>query len=441
MLRALLRSLSARPAGAVAPERPAAQPAAPADGPYAAAAEARQRGDAAAAEAIFRAHLAQYPADTDALATFGGALLGEERFDEAAAVLLPALQRFPAVAPLLFNAGSLAQARMQTDEAIRLFRLALAVQPDLAMARFTLSIQLLLKGEYREGLMLLRARNELADPPASGWPRQLPRWEGQSLRGKRLLVWLDWGGLGDELQFARYLPLLARDHQPGALIFVCSEAGRRLYAAIPGVDQALSNPAGIQADYQAALLDLPILCATTLDHMPAAAPYLAPPAADTARWAQRLAEVRGRRIGLCWGSGFWGKATAGDKAIPLELLAPLASLPQTTFISLQKGPARAQLPCPGLAVLDFDAHLHDLADTAALIQNLDVVVSVDTSVAHLAGALGKPVILMLQWESGNFWLLDREDSPWYPSMRIARQASRRDWPSVVCRVLELLASP
>jgi tetratricopeptide (TPR) repeat protein len=271
MLRALLRSLSAKPAEVTAP-RPTVDVAPPAAGPYAAAAEAQQRGDAAAAEAIFRAHLAAHPADTDALATFGGALLSQERFDEAAAILLPALQRFPAAAPLLFNAGSLAQARMQTDEAIRLFRLALAVQPDFAMARFTLSIQLLLKGEYREGLLLLRARNELADAPATGWPRQLPHWEGQSLRGKRLLVWLDWGGLGDELQFARYLPPLAREHRPDALIFVCSEAGRRLYAAIPGVDQALSNPAGLQADYQAALLDLPILYATTLDHMPPAAP-------------------------------------------------------------------------------------------------------------------------------------------------------------------------
>ncbi|MDB5805252.1 MAG: repeat-containing protein [Betaproteobacteria bacterium] len=438
MLRNLLRSLNTPSATDAAPV-PVSAPDQAGAGPYQAAGQAQERGDHARVVEIFRAHLEQHPDDVDAAATFGGYLVSQKRLEEAAAVMLPALQRFPGAAPLLFNAGGLAQARRHTDEAIRLYRLALAAEPLFAMARFMLSIQLMLKGEYREGLILMRARNELANPPATGWPREIPRWQGQSLAAKRLLVWLDWGGLGDELQFARYLAPLARDCQPGELIFACSEAGRRLYAGIPGVNQALSLISDIEVDYQVALLDLPVVFASDLDNMPSAAPYLAAPAADIARWAERLAPARGRKIGLCWGAGFWGGQTRSDKAVPLEMLAGLAALPQATFISLQKGPAREELPCPGLTILDFDAELNDLADTAALIHNLDLVISVDTSVAHLAGAVGKPVILMLKWESGNFWLLDREDSPWYPSMRIARQAGAGDWQSVVRRVLEMLA--
>lgn len=443
MLRGLLRSLGGAGSSAPAASAPAAAPAqAPAMAPtdlYAAINEAGGRGDHAATMAIFRAHLAAQPDDIDAIATCGGYLIAQERFDEAQEVLAPALERYPNAAQLLYNAGSLAQARMRTDEAISLYRLALAAQPGFPMARFMLAIQLMLKGEYREGLLHFRARNDMGPEPATAWPRNVAPWEGQSLAGKRLLVWLDWGGLGDELQFARYLAPLARQYRPAALIFGCSDAGRRLYAAIPGVDLAASSFTDPNVDYQIALLDLPIVFGTTLANMPPADPYLAADPADVARWKERLAGLHGRRVGLVWSSGFWGKTTRSDKSLPLELLAPLAALPDTHFISLQKGPGRDELPCPGLTILDFDAELNDLADTAALIENLDVVVSVDTSVAHLAGGLGKPVILMLKWESGNFWLLGRSDSPWYPGMRIARQDVPRDWSGVVRQVKDWLA--
>jgi hypothetical protein len=309
------------------------------------------------------------------------------------------------------------------------------------MARLILSSQLLLKGEYREGMILFRARNELSATPNLDWPRNLPRWEGEPLEGKRLLVWLDWGGLGDELQFARYLAPLVRDYRPDRLVLGCSREGQRLYAQIDGVSEANSALSGVEVDYQIAILDLAVVYRTTLDNMPPAQPYLRALPADIERMAQRVEGLRGRKIGLCWGSGFWGKTTRSEKAIPLQQLICLSSLPDTEWVSLQKGPARAEMPCPGLAIHDFDADLHDMADTAALIENLDLVISVDTAVAHLAGALGKPVLMLLKWDSGNFWLLDREDSPWYPSMRIVRQSSQGDWESVAQQVLEILRSP
>jgi tetratricopeptide (TPR) repeat protein len=411
------------------------------DDPHAAATEAEQRGDIEGAIALYRAYAQGRPDDPWALATFGGQLLQHGRVDEAERVLLAALRRFPCSAPLLFNTGRVAQTRMRVDQAIGYFRLALAAQPGFAMARFILSTQLLLKGEYREGLLLFRARNELSAVPNAGWPRTLPRWEGEPLQGKHLLVWLDWGGLGDELQFARYLAPLARDYRPARLLLGCSREGQRLYERIEGVDEASSAMGGIEVDYQIAIIDLAIIYRTALDNMPPAQPYLRALPADVERLAQRTAGLRGRKIGLCWGSGFWGKTTRSEKAIPLENLACLSSLPNTEFISLQKGPAHAELPCPGLNVHDFDTDLHDMADTAALIENLDLVISVDTAVAHLAGALGKPVLMLLKWDSGNFWLLDREDSPWYPSMRIVRQRAPGDWQGVAAQVLEILSAP
>ena len=447
MLRGLLSALKISPAAppASGPKQAASSavleplPAPHDPDPYAAAAAADQRGDTEGATAVFRAHLDRHPDDISALATLGGRLLQLGQVEAAEAVLLPALRRFPAASPLLVNAGRAAQERMDVDRAIHFYRLALAADPGLAIAHFLLAVQLLLKGEYREGFIHLRARAEVSGADPTGWPREIPRWEGQSLIGKRLLVWLDWGGLGDELQFARYLAPLARDYQPARLVFCCRSEGRRLYAQIPGVDAAIAELKTVEADYQIALMDLPIIYATSLDNMLPATPYLAAPAAESARWAERLSGMSGRRIGLCWSSGYWG-GQRSEKALPLACLTPLAALPNTHLISLQKGPGRDELPCAGLMLYDFDTDLGDLADTAALIQNLDLVISVDTSVAHLAGALGKPVLMLLKRESGNFWLLDREDSPWYPSMQIIRQSGEGGWESVVQGVVEKLTA-
>jgi len=450
MLRSLLRALKnpaeeplPRPEVPVVATQTAsplepAHEAAPED-VYQAATRAEQRGDPGGATAIFRAHTAAHPDDFLAIATLGGHLLQLQQLEPAEEVLLPALRHFPDAAPLLFNAGRAAQMRMRTDEAIRLYRLALAAEPGFAMARFVISLQLPLKGEYRETFLLMRSRNELSATPSRAWPRDVPYWNGESLHGKRLLVWLEWGGLGDEIQFARYLEPLARDYRPARLVLGCSREGKRLYARIPGVDEAFSEAGNVAVDFQIALMDLPIIYKTTLDNMLPARPYLTVPTAEAAPWAARLAAMHGRKIGLCWSSGFWGQRTRSDKSIPLDLLNRLAEFPEINFISLQKGPGREEMPCPGLTIHDFDADLVDLADTAALVENLDLVISVDTSVAHLAGALGKPVIMLLKWESGNFWLLQRADSPWYPTMRIVRQPASGDWKSVADQLFALLS--
>jgi tetratricopeptide (TPR) repeat protein len=454
MLRNLMRSIAGRGPAAVAPvpvpapprdpaavaaaaARPA--PAAPAaDEPYQSSQEAERRGDLAGAEQVLRAYIGAHPDDISAHASLGAFLIRFDRYAEARTALGSALRQFPRVPPLLLNMGLALQADMRIDEAIAAFRLVLAAEPNFPSARFLLGLKLLLKGEYPEGFVLLRARNELSGAPPPFWVQHVPPWQGESLAGKRLLTWLDWGGLGDEIQFARYVPLIKQRYPDAHVTLGCSQESLRLLAVLPGVDEIFSAAGAVQADYQAPLLELPCVFGTTVDTLPSPERYLAALASDRQAWAKRLDGMAGLRVGLCWSSGFWGSKDRSPKSVPLELLAPLQAIPGVRLFSLQKGPALADLQQTHLRIEDYDADLRDLADTAALIENLDLVVSVDTSVAHLAGALGKPVIMMLKFESGSFWLTDIDHSPWYRSMRIVRQDRPGDWAAVAEKTLQLV---
>jgi len=399
---------------------------------------AEARGDLAAAEGLLRTWVAEQPDNVAALANLGGLLIRHERWAEAEQVLAPALQRFPAALPLLMNIGILYQGSMRLDQAINVFRLALAVDPGYAAARFQLATALFLRGEYREGFLLFRARQALGAGGAPSWLAQIPRWEGEPLQGKRLLVWLDWGGLGDEIQFARFLTLLKQAHPRALICLGCTPASQRLLAGLPAVDHTFSSSCELAIDYCVPLLDLPCMFGTSVNTIPSPGRYLAANEGDRQVWAGRLAGLAGRKVGLCWTSGFWGRSQRSPKSIPLALLAPLREVPGLKFFSLQKGPALGDIAGAGLPMHDYDAALGDLADTAALIENLDLVISVDTVVAHLAGALGKPVIMLLRAESGNFWLLDTERSPWYASMRIVRQSREHEWADVAQKTLQLV---
>jgi len=421
---------------------PAPPPAAPVTAsPLQAAQQFEREGRLAEAERLLRAQAADLD-DIAAQDALGAFLLRQRRLDEARALLLPALDRFPGSPSILFTCGHLAQLSLQVDRAIELFRLVLAVEPHHAGARFHLATQLFLKGELREGFLHLRARRELPGHNTPYWAATIAPWRGESLAGKRLLIAPDWGGLGDEIQFARYIELIHRDYQPASLHVAASQECLRLIEAIPGVEHAFFEVGAVSADYHIGLMDIPCVYGTELESVPARPRYLGVAPAEAAYWQRRLgaAQGAGLRIGLCWSAAYWGGAAGGrsDKSLPLSLLAPLGALPGARFISLQKGSGRDELPCPGMAIEDYSADLEDLADTAALMENLDVVVTVDTSVAHLAGALGKPVIMLLKWDSGMFWLLERDTSPWYPTLRIVRQTRPGDWAEVCARVLHLL---
>lgn len=191
-------------------------------------------------------------------------------------------------------------------------------------------------------------------------------------------------------------------------------------------------------------MSLPYAVGITLETIPPATPYLTADPADVAHWRERLADLAGLRVGLCWAGGrkHSGYQIVIDRrrSITLDTLAPLGGISGVQFISLQKGPSAAQAahPPPGLELHDCTEDLHDFADTAALVENLDLVISVDTSVAHLAGALGKPVWMLNRVDTDWCWLLDRDGSPWYPSLRQFRQPAPGDWTSVISRVRDAL---
>jgi hypothetical protein len=195
------------------------------------------------------------------------------------------------------------------------------------------------------------------------------------------------------------------------------------------------------------MMSLPLAFGTTMKTIPAEVPYLRADASRVSDWRERLSGLRGRRIGLVWGAG----ARIGDaemvsieqrKSLPLMALAPLAEIAGCEFVSIQYGPAlkQAASPPPGMILHEYSVHIKNFSDTAALMENLDLVISVCTSTAHLAGALGRPVWLLNRFDTDWRWFFDRTDSPWYPTMRIFRQPRSGDWPSVVRSVADALRS-
>ena len=263
-----------------------------------------------------------------------------------------------------------------------------------------------------------------------------PLWSGEAT-GDRVILLHAEQGLGDTLQFCRYVPLIAS----GARTVLEVQAPLvRLLSRLRGIIEIVARGERLPSfDVHCPLMSLPRALGTTLDTIPAATPYLA---ADPGRAAD-LAQAARRppwpaRVGLVWAGGQrldWPQLAATDRrrSIALDSMAPLAQASGVSFISLQKGEPAAQAanpPC-GMALHDFTADLYDFADTAALIDGLDLVISVDTAVAHLAGALGKPVWLLNRFDTDWRWLLDRYDSPWYPLLRQFRQPSPGDWNSVI----------
>jgi hypothetical protein len=286
-----------------------------------------------------------------------------------------------------------------------------------------------------------RERRRLAGITGTGWPRHMrPVWDGAGLTGARVLVRC-YHGLGDTIHFSRYLPLLAEraalvrvEAQPELIPLLRTLPGR--FALIPlGAED--HPPARFGCEVEIEITELPHAFRATLDTIPAAIPYLRsdPERADEA--ARRLpARAAGRRrVGLVWTAGGWKK----ERSVPLEQLSPLAGIPGVALVNLQRGPeyrCRRETPAPLPLVNVFDTD--DIADAAATIAALDLVITVDTMVAHLAGALGAPVWLMLHVAADWRWLLDRSDSPWYPTMRLFRQRRPGEWGPVIGKVAAAL---
>ena len=371
-------------------------------------------------------------------------LYGMGRFQEALAAYDLAMPRIQNMAEFLARRGRIPHALGLVDEAMRDFDHAIALQPAHPWATLTKALLMLLSGDLKGGFALYEKRHEILEMKQSAPDFAQPLWLGEtSINGKTLLLYEE-QGIGDTIQFCRYAPMAAR---AGArVVLVVQKPLVELMATLPGVSRIVTEGDPLPAfDLRCPIMSLPLAFGTTLETIPGDVPYLRADPERAAVWRDRLSAVRGRRVGLVWAGGSrpgHTGAVAADqrRSLPLAALAPLALLEGCAFVSLQLGPpaAQAMTPPAGMVLHDHTAELKNFADTAALIENLDLVISVDTSVAHLAAAMGKPVWLLNRFDTCWRWLLNRHDSPWYPTLRQFRQPQPGDWASVMVRVAEAL---
>ncbi|MGJ4888329.1 tetratricopeptide repeat protein [Bradyrhizobium sp. HKCCYLRH3099] len=379
------------------------------------------------------------PHDPDFANSYGCILQNLGRHDEAIAMFDRAIAIRPQTADFYnHRATSLAELH-RFEEAFASFDRAIALRPDFADAHWNAALFRLLTGDFARGWA---GREWGRKCRAVGFVERnfdAPMWLADApLAGKTILLHSD-EGFGDSIQFARYATLVAAE---GARVVLEVDAALQpLLAGLEGVAQCLARgkDAPPAVDYHCPLSSLPLAFATGLDTIPAMPSYLPRPAdARRATWEQRLGPRDRLRVGLVW-SGNPAHLNDHNRSLPLVMLAPLRET-GAQFVSLQKEPRAAdkiELAARD-DIIDLTSDISDFVDTAALIDALDLVITVDTSVAHLAGAMGKPTWIMLPYTPDYRWLLDRDDSPWYPSVRLFRQDARRDYVDVVTRVRDAL---
>ena len=330
------------------------------------------------------------------------------------------------------NLGVLYACMKREEDAERCHRTALFLDETHETARFNLSYLLLRQGRFNEGWFCLESRNR-DDVFAAYFA--FPRWQGESLYAKSILLCYETGH-GDAIQFCRYAAIL-KSQGAQSIILVCHPALKPLFAEMKDVDEVFSFEEPISAsgyDFWTPLLSIPYYCNTGIDTLPAEIPYLHAPLNRVEKWAEFLPKDK-IRVGLVWKGNPLFENDA-DRSLPsLEILAPLWKIPGISFISLQKGAGEddATQHNSQLTLINLGPQLLDFADTAAVVSNLDLVICVDTAIAHLTAALGKPCwVLLPDYKTDWRWLIDRTDSPWYPKvMRLFRQAEASDWKTVV----------
>jgi len=371
--------------------------------------------------------------------SMGDILLDGGQPQEALTCYQRAREIKPQSAPTLALIGEALCALRRPNEAISYFRKALDIDPGMSPALWSLASAYLMTGDYATGLALYERRFEfdsreflaaLGILPTREYFAAIPAWDGSDLAGRVIAVWTE-QGMGDMIMMMRYLPLLKQKGARSVTVF-CHDA--LLQIIRPLVDRAISlrevSLAGV--DIQCSAMSLPYLFASRVDTVPNAIPYLQVDSSKTEAWRARLGKDRSLKVGLVWAGN---KTMRKDylRSVPLAVMEPLLKTPGVHFISLQIG-ASAEIATSGMKITDWMQEVRDYADTAALIANLDLVISVDTAVAHLAGALGVPVWLLNRFESEWRWLAEGRHSPWYPRTRIFRQASLHHWQPVVASV-------
>ncbi len=388
--------------------------------------------------ASFDKAIAIDPADARAHSNRGAALQALERFEEAVASCDRAIALRPNYAGAFHNRALALIELGCHDEALAAFQEVFAVDPGHSAARWHEALLRLLRGEYAAGWDGYEWRFKHKEIGLRPRNFSVPQWRGEPLAGRTILLHAE-QGFGDTIQFARYAPMVAA--QGARVILEVQPALVSLMASLPGIAMIVDRGDTLPAfDVHCPMPSLPLAFATALETVPAQTPYLVAPVDRIAQWRARL-PAGVPRVGLVW-SGNPRHKNDRSRSLPFDMLAPLVAIPGVDFISLQKEPRQADAEALARCgnVLDLGPKLQDFADTAAVISLLDLVITVDTSIAHLAGALGKPVWIMLPTRVDWRWLLDREDLPWYPTARLFRQRRAGDWPDVIARVRQELVA-
>ena len=358
-------------------------------------------------------------------------------FSKAEQHLRQALDLQPDSSAALNSLGNVLLATGRADEAVRAYDQAIQCPGDDPVFFYSRGQARLALGDFAAGWEDFEYRWLWKGFPHQRPPFVQPAWAGEDLNGRTLLVYNE-QGLGDTIQFARYLSLLAA--RGGRVVFAGPRELKSLLGDLDGACQVLEPGQPLPPfDLHAALMSLPRLCGTRLENIPASVPYLPLPPVE--RFPLPPPTPGRLRVGLVWAAGARNPGNAlRMRNIPLQALLQLLQTADCDFFSLQVGPSAADLAIlsDGIHVTDVGSHVRDFADTAAVMRQLDLVISVCTSTLHLAGALARPAWGLLPYAADWRWLLEREDTPWYPTMRLFRQPTPGDWESVVARLAKAL---
>ena len=376
--------------------------------------------------------LALDPGMAEALSRRGGVLTKLKRYDEAFADFDKALALRPDLAPAWGGRGDALFELRRYDEALAAYETASALKPDFAETQFSEGFIQLLRGDLALGWKGYEARWDTRQYAGARRNFTQPMWSGGDIAGKTLLIHAE-QGLGDTIMMARYAPMAAA--RGAKVVLEAQPALVPLMQSVEGVAQVVAKGAMLPAfDIHCPIMSLPLAFGTDLATIPAATPYLKAPADALARWRSRLPSV-GFKVGLAW-AGNPNHGKDNERSIPLKDILPASSVDGASFFSLQKDLREGDQDVlkANPQIVNLGAEIKTFLDTAAIMMSLDLVISVDTAVAHLAGALGKPVWVLQPTNPDWRWLLERSDSPWYPTARLFRQTSDGDWRSVVDEV-------
>ena len=395
-----------------------------------------ERGELEEAAALLEEFLRCHSSHALALNNLGSVLKKLGRLEEARRRLEDSLAQEPQFAQAHNNLGAVLEQLGLWDQAEGCYREALRWNPHSADAHLNLAMVRLLRGDFERGWPEYEWRWKLSGTRPRDCGR--PMWDGSPLEGRTILLQAE-QGLGDTLHYVRFAELVQA--RGGRVVLECPPRLVELLRTVPGAERVISYHDPLPpCEVCAPVASLPGIFRTTLATIPNRVPYLSVASELVEAARRRIGECEGRRkIGLVWAGSPWNKNDR-NRSIRLELFSPFAQVSGVAWFSLQRGPQAAELwsAPPGLALTNLERERGSLTETAAAISCLDLVIAVDTMIAHLAGALGRPIWVLQPFAPDYRWLLEREDSPWYPTMRLFRQPAPGQWQPVVERIIKEL---